>query len=333
MCAKLSVIGSMASLTEVETMSFQLAAPEVLTAICHRLVPDQGLDVLIAALQEEMPELRFQHVLTRGGWHRFGGLVDREQKRVAGSLPRWVEEDAGEDVEALVAAYADAGYCVTQLAGKTHFFTAPRSEAADDFVQIEIEELQERLHRPLVAPDWYPDNLEEFLDPLDFPRMEPKPLAPAYYQFRRITSVADLVRTSRANRQIDSLRRFFRDWGDSSASDYAAFCQHWVLALREYVDQEGLRQLTAKPVFSFGEDLPELPVGRRIRGAELANAIHGYDRRLGYPFAWYFMMLGQKAGNYTLADAVLADQMGAYDYLPAKDLKVLRYWEQSPYGV
>ena len=74
-------------------------------------------------------------------------------------------------------------------------------------------------------------------------------------------------------------------------------------------------------------------MGKRIRGAKLANAIHGYDRRLGYPFAWYFMMLGQKAENYALADAVLADQMGAYDYLPARDLKVLRQWEQSPYGV
>jgi hypothetical protein len=45
------------------------------------------------------------------------------------------------------------------------------------------------------------------------------------------------------------------------------------------------------------------------------------------------MMLGQKSGNYALADAVLADQMGAYDYLPPRDLKVLREWESRPYGV
>ena len=45
------------------------------------------------------------------------------------------------------------------------------------------------------------------------------------------------------------------------------------------------------------------------------------------------MMLGQKASNYALAKAVLADQMGAYDYLPARDLKVLREWEQRPYAV
>ena len=68
-------------------------------------------------------------------------------------------------------------------------------------------------------------------------------------------------------------------------------------------------------------------------GSELANRIHGYDRSVGYPFAWYFNMLGNKAENYTVADAVLKDLMGAYDYLPARDLKVLRQWEERPYGI
>jgi hypothetical protein len=44
-------------------------------------------------------------------------------------------------------------------------------------------------------------------------------------------------------------------------------------------------------------------------------------------------MLGSKAENFAVAEAVLRDQMGAYDYLPAKDLKVLRSWEERPYGV
>jgi hypothetical protein len=44
-------------------------------------------------------------------------------------------------------------------------------------------------------------------------------------------------------------------------------------------------------------------------------------------------MLGCKAENVAVAEAVLRDQMGAYDYLPAKDLKVLRQWEERPYGI
>jgi hypothetical protein len=76
-----------------------------------------------------------------------------------------------------------------------------------------------------------------------------------------------------------------------------------------------------------------LPSGEILRGAELANAIHGYDRQLGYLFAWFFIMLSRKAANYSLAEAVLGDQVGAYDYLPARDLKVLRQWEERPYAV
>jgi hypothetical protein len=70
----------------------------------------------------------------------------------------------------------------------------------------------------------------------------------------------------------------------------------------------------------------DLPHGEGTYGAALANAIHAYDRQLGYPYAWYFMMQGQKAGNYAVAAAVLADPMGAYEYLPARDLRVLRVW-------
>ena len=163
MCAKLSVIASVPNMTEAERKRPQLASPEVLTAICGHTGPNLGVDALTQALQAQMPDLRIRRVLTRGGWHRFGGIVDSAGERVATSIVRWAEEECGGDVEALVAEYIDAGYCVTQLAGKTHFFTAPRSEAPDDFVQIEIEELQERCCRPLVEPEWLPDSMEEFL--------------------------------------------------------------------------------------------------------------------------------------------------------------------------
>ena len=80
---------------------------------------------------------------------------------------------------------------------------------------------------------------------------------------------------------------------------------------------------------SFREGQP----GTKLQGAELAKAIHGYDRKLGYPFAWYFIMLRRKTANFDLAEAVLRDQMGVYDYLPAKCLKVIREWEKRTYAV
>jgi hypothetical protein len=54
---------------------------------------------------------------------------------------------------------------------------------------------------------------------------------------------------------------------------------------------------------------------------------------LGYPFAWYFIMLSRKTANFDLAEAVLRDQMGVYDHLPAKDLEVIREWEKRTYAV
>ena len=69
------------------------------------------------------------------------------------------------------------------------------------------------------------------------------------------------------------------------------------------------------------------------RGALLANRIHGFDRALGYPFAWYFPMLTSPKVSHRLAEAVHAAPMGAYAYLPARDPKVLRDWYEEPYGL
>lgn len=312
----------------------QPVAPEAMVRLCAVAVPAEGLDRLVEQANVLMPGPPFQRVLTRGGWHRFGGVVDRDYRRVHGSIVHWVDEHCDGVVDDLITDYVDAGYFATRLAGKTHFLTRAYGDAPQDFVQLEIEELQELLDRPLVERDWFPDSIEEFLEPLDYPRLAPEPVADAYFQFRRVTSIGALLDSSNAgSRQIQDLKRLFADWRNSSAGEHATFCQHWILALREYPDREGELRVTAKPVPTFVDGLPELPPGETLRGAALANAIHAYDRVLGYPFAWFFMMLGQKASNYALAKAVLADQMGAYDYLPARDLKVLREWEQHPYAV
>ena len=82
-----------------------------------------------------------------------------------------------------------------------------------------------------------------------------------------------------------------------------------------------------------GGDVPDLPDEVVGRGATLANLIHGFDRHRGYRFAWYFHMLTQRRVSYLLAEAVHADLMGAFDYLPARDIAVLRDWLNAPYSV
>lgn len=315
-------------------MEMLSAKPVQLAQLCSATDAEAGIDVLADNLRTAMPEADIRRVLTRCGWHRLGGVVDAAYRPVTDNIAQWAERESGGDVDELVCRYLDSGYFATHLAGKTHYFTFPCGDRAEDFVQLEIEELQEVLDRPLVDRDWIPDSLEDFLDPLDYPRLEPEPVGKPYYHLRRITPIAEhLEDASGTNREISNLQRFATDWSESSAAEGAHFCRHWVLALRQYMDSDGECCFTARPVSTFCGDLPVLPPGTSLRGAELARAIHAYDRSLGYPFAWYFIMLSRKAVNFTLAEAVLRDQMGAYDYLPARDLKVLRQWEARPYGV
>ncbi|MET0116849.1 MAG: hypothetical protein ABW090_05450 [Sedimenticola sp.] len=305
-----------------------------LKRVCDSAEPTAGINVLNLRLRTLMPELECEHVLNRGNWHRLGGVVDREYRPVAENLEQWAEEQMEDDLEGLLARYMDEGYFVTRYAGTTHYFTIPTGDGASDFMQLEVEELQEVLDRAMVDRDWFPDTLDEFVDPLDYPRLEPEPVGKPFYRFRRLTEIGKLLNESpRENQALYNLRRFFEDWSESSASESGHFCRYWVLALREYMDSEGECRMSGKPITVYAGDLPILPASGALNGAELANAIHSYDHDFGYPFAWYFMLLTSKASNYELADAVLQDQVGAYDYLPPRDLKVLRSWEERPYGV
>ncbi len=310
------------------------ASPDAIASLCLSFEFSEGVERLTEEINGLMRGLQFSHLVSRGNWYRLGGVVDADYKPISRNIAQWAAENSAGDVDKLVADYIDCGYFATRLAGKTHYFTAPCGDRPEQFIQLEIEQLQEVLDRPLVERDWFPESLEEFLDPLDYPRLEAEPVAAAYLQFRRITAIESLLNhSSEKTRAMRSLRRFFSDWHVSSAGLQSQFCDHWILALREYQDSDGEHQLSAKPYSTFSGDLKVTCLGDTPHGSELANAIHGYDRQAGYPFAWFFNLLSSKSDNYKLAEAVLMDQMGAFDYLPARDLQVLRAWEASPYGV
>ncbi len=296
---------------------------------CAALPAGAGLPALVAAIGGLVPGLEVHHALTRGGWHRLGGVVDLDGGRIAEHLGAWAESISGGDIDELMRKVEDLRLFVTRLNGQTHYLVVPTGPAAQDFIQIEVEELQEVLDRCITDPDWFPDSIAEFVDPLDFPRLEPEPVGPSRLLFRRLVPVNVLLESTDAGPR---LRRFLEDWDRSSAGETSTFCEHWVLSIREYRDQEGDDHLSAKPVFVGGAAPPALPGGEVARGAQLANQIHGFDRVLGYPFAWYFHMLTNPKVSHRLAEAVHADLMGAYDYLPVRDLKVLRDWYNQPYG-
>jgi len=315
--------------TELETNRTQHNDLNVAQA-CAALPEGADLPALIAAIEGVLPGLEVRHVLTRGGWHRLGGVVDLDGRRIARHIETWAEAESQGDIETWLCKLAELRYFATRLNGQTHYLVACTGPAAADYIQIEIEEIQEVLERCITDPDWFPDSIAEFVDPLDFPRLDPEPVGVPRLLFRRLVQVSDLLRSPDAS---VALRRFLDDWDRSSAGECAAFSDHWVLSLREYQDRDGEGRLTAKPASTLSDPIPAVPDNLTARGAELANLIHGLDRRIGYPFAWFFQMLTDKRISHRLADAVHADLMGAYAYLPARDLKVLRDWYDRPYGV
>jgi hypothetical protein len=256
--------------------------------------------------------------------------VDAAYRPIAKNIEVWAEQESGGDIDLLLDKCAELRGFATKLEGCTHYLTAATGENAAEFIQVEIEEVREVVARPLWDPDWMPDDLADFCDPLDFPRLDPEPVGPPRLLFRRLVRVADFVASQDAGRQI---KRFLGDWDRSSAGESARFCEHWILSMREYRDTQGGDRLSAKPI-PLPQDGESALSGEQIgRGATLANLIHGFDRRRGYHFAWYFHMLTQRQVTHQLAESVHADLMAAYDYLPAKDIAVLRDWYDAPYGV
>lgn len=319
----------MATTTDLEATQIQAIDLRVADA-CAGLMEGADLETLIGTIQAVLPGVEVRHVLTRGGWHRLGGVVDLDGRRIARHIAEWAETEAGGDIENLLFKLSKRRYFATRLNGQAHYLVAQTGQAAADFIQIEVEELQEVLDRCITDPDWFPDSIDEFVDPLDFPRLEPEPVGPPRLVFRRLVRIGDLVRSPDAAARV---RRFLEDWDRSSAGEAARFSDHWVLSLREYQDRDGEGRLTAKPVTTFAGQVQRVPEDLAARGAALANLIHGLDRQIGYPFAWYFHMLTDKRISHRMAEAVHADLLGAYAYLPARDLKVLQDWYDRPYGV
>ncbi|NEV63185.1 hypothetical protein [Thiorhodococcus minor] len=297
---------------------------------CQALEVADGIEPIVAAIQDELPDLEVRHAMTRSGWHRLGGVVDLDGNRIAHHITEWAEAESGGDIDELMLKLSDVQYFATRLNGRTHYLVAQTGPQAADYIQIEVEQLQEVLDRTISDPDWFPDSIADFVDPIDFPRLEHEPVGAPRLLFRRLIRAADLVASPDAG---PKLTRFFDDWDRSSAAESEGFCHHWLLSVREYQDRDGDGHLSAKPVPIAPAGVPELPDSEVARGVNLANQLHGFDREMGYPFAWYFHMLTNRKVSHKLAEAVHADLMGAYDYLPARDLKILREWYQAPYGL
>lgn len=314
--------------------NFDLSA---LVRLCKETDPQQGHSQLLAGLDQLFPDLAFTPVLSRSGWYRLGGVVDAGAQRISDKLVDWVEAESGDDVMQLYHKYAEQGLCATRLNGITHYLVAQTGTRPQDFIQLEVEEVEERVHRPLFEPDAQadklPDLIEELIDPLEYTHLDPVQVSPPRYLFRRIIPIADYLDSFPEEMDIEPpILRFMSDWAHSSAGETVPFCQHWVLAFREYTDGYGEPRFHAKPITTYSGEIET--IGDDVsRGARLANLIHALDRQIGYPMAWYFFMLSHKQISFQIAESIHQDLMGAYDYLPGRDVKLIQQWYDRSYGV
>lgn len=303
-----------------------------LASACADADASKGLSALLSELKACLPDIEFRHVMSRTGWYRLGGVLGADQQRVTDNIRHWLEQSVGDDFDSFVEQQRPRGLIATRIQGQTHYLTADIGDAPEDFLQLEVEELQEVTDRELLPEGWIPDNPEELLDPLERVQLAPLTVGQPRFVFRRIQSMPDLLQS--ADGKLSSVKRFMYDWAASSAAKSGRFSSHWVLALRETEGNDGEHYLSAKPIpVTPPPDDAGLSPYSGNHGAELVEEIRRFDQAAGYPFAWFFTMLTSRKVPFEVGEAVLADLAADYDYLPPRDALILSAWSNKRYAV
>jgi hypothetical protein len=304
--------------------------------LCVRVPVSSGPGALARELSHAAPPLAFREMLARGGWHRLGGVLDADGKHLANDLQQWANNELAahdDDLHAMIDTHLEHGLRATRVNGMTHYLVASTGAGAADFLQVEIEELQEVVSHPLFDEDAYPANLEELLDLLERGAGTPTALAMPYYTLRRVTDIADFLARMREQKpDAQPVHRFLQNWEASSAGLAAQFSNHWVIAVREHLDRYRQPNLQAQPVMAINGSPPRFAGAAGAQGLVLHDALLRFDREAGYPMAWFFHMLTSKSIPHAVAYAVIDDVQAGFSYLPERDVKVLRDWLHRPYG-
>ena len=307
-----------------------------LAEVCLHVPVSHGPSVLSRELAQIAPQYAFREVLARGGWYRLGGVVDKAGSAVADNLEQWAEDELAahdDDMQALADDYADRGLRATRLTGKTHYWVASTGDGPADFLQVEIEELQEVVCHVLFDADTPPGSIEELVDPRDACAEPQAPLGVPFYTLRRMIHVGDFLARMRTQKpDAQPIHRFVEAWGNSNAGHAAAFFHHWVVPVREHLDRYRQPIYNATPVAALNGAIPKFDIGFGARGLALHAALTHFDREVGYPMAWFFHMLTTKAVPHAVAAVVIEDVQGGFNYLPERDVAVVRDWLHRPYG-
>lgn len=301
---------------------------------CAKTAVSAGPTALVKALGMALEDWKFRHAFARGGWYRLGGIVDANGQHLTDNLEAWVETELDKrdgDLAHLAEDFAGQKLFATRLVGQTHYLVSSAGDGSDDFLQLEIEDLQEMRVHQLFAND--PASIEELVDPRGGSDT-PQPIGLPFYALRRIQHVGTFLKRMLAQKpEPAAIHRMVADWSKSSSAHTSAFYNHWVIATREHLDRFHQPILRAQPIATLAGEPPEFSAAAGCSGLKLQDALSQFDRGVGYPMAWYFHMLTSKAVPHWVAQSVVEDALAGFAYLPQRDVDVVRGWLHRPYSV
>ncbi len=301
------------------------------------IAPRPHHSALIEAANRYKGGCEFRLALSRGGWYRPGGVIDQAGSRIADNLEVWANEQLAEsdgEMAEFVERHLGSELRVTRHTGRTHYFVAAYGRAPQEFLQLEVEEIQEVLDRMLIDPDDLPEDMQELLEPIKPKLLESEAVGPSRYLFRRLVDMRQsAAKLSFAHGRGDGLPRFLLEWAHSSAASRGNFCSHWIVALREHLDRYRNPVISASLISCHSRELKLFQWNEELSGVEMSEQLRAFDRTAGYTSAWYFHLVSSNITPARIAYAVMRDLEAGFNYLPDTEAALLRGWITAPYSV
>lgn len=317
--------------------SHQAIAGQAITECCKKIIPGQTDDLLLEKLQTLIPDYPIHLALVSEEWYRLGGVVDMDGRRIANDLIEWVERtylECGQNLQALIEHTLDKKLIATKQTGKTLHFVVQTGDQAEDFILIEIDKTHEVSDRMLVDQHNPPEDLEEFIDPIQPFCIETFCFGHSRYTYRRKTDVKLFMEVINERTVGEHpAQRFMDDWNRSSAGQKKRMSEDWIIRPYRHTGRFGEQVVNVEIINTHKNNLPHLEDFAGKKGSALSNVLNRFDRQAGYPYAWYFYMVKGKLVSTHSAEAVYRDISGDFAYLPERDEAVLRDWIASPYNV
>jgi hypothetical protein len=315
---------------------FQLDGQQ-LAKICKHTLPVQDDELLLSTLQSLNPDYPIRLAKTGEEWYRLGGIVDMEGNRIASDLIEWTERtyiECGKNLQTLIDHARKQKLIATRQTGNTLHFVVQTGSKAEQFIQIDIDKTHEMSDRLLVSEYNPPDDLEEFIDPLEPECIEAFSIGTSRYSYRRKTDVAIFMdEINKYHIEEHPVQRFMDDWNRSSALQKAVLSDDWIVRPFRHTGRFGEQIINIEIINTQQKHLPQLDDINGKKGVSLHNLLTRFDRQAGYPFAWFFYMVKGKLVSSHSGVAVFKDISGDFSYLPERDVAVLKDWVSTPYSV